>query len=200
MVKIQAQAGNSLADIYDVQGSIAGIDQLETRELPIVHEMGATVFSERYVTTFRRLATGDQLQNTDLDVLVDNLPVTPTRLFAVTLFSDAPARLLNLSLVLRDPLNLQEIPIWTWAVGNFQPARFLDVPGLIATQVLQPQNTFMPVMVGGSGQGAGMMHGIAIRGRTTGFGAGTVFVRALIYIGFAFLGGISSRGVPFPSW
>ena len=45
MVKILSQAGISLADLYNVEGSIAGIEQLDTRELPIVHEMSGTIFS-----------------------------------------------------------------------------------------------------------------------------------------------------------
>lgn len=204
MTKILSQAGNSLADIYDVKGSIAGIDELETHDLAILHEVGATVFSERFATTFRRLASGDVAQNTDLNATITNLPGGVTRLLSLAVFSDAAVRLNDLTIVLRAPVGtVQEIPIWNFSVGNSDRARFSDA-GVDATFDLLHGNVstvFLPNFIGGSDQtNPDMVSDIALRGRSTGFGAGTVFAVAVLHFAFPFVLGTRSRGLPIPSW
>jgi len=200
MVKILSQSGNSLADMYDAEGSIAGIDELVTRELPIVHEMGVTVFSERYHTAIRRFASGGLAQNTAISLQAADLPSAPTRLLGAAVISDVAARVDRLAISLRDPGATNEIPIWVFD-GTSTPIEFADAGAGTATfDLLGAQQVFVPGMVGGDGQPFRMVSDIAIRGDTTGFGAGTVFVRAFLLLAFAFQGGLSSRGVPIPSW
>lgn len=207
MVKILSQSGNSLADIYDVRGSIAGIDQLETRELPIVHEMGSTIFSERFVTTIRRAISGNVLQNTGINVVIENMPVMPTRILAIAVITDNALRLSRMALMARDPDSGaagMEVPIWQWDSTNFTPVGMIDLDDA-TPQVYELlrgtfEASFVPNFTGGSTQGASHVSQIALRGLTTGFGAGTVFVRALIYVAFPFVEGLSSRGLPVPSW
>ena len=203
MVKILSQAGSSLADIYDAQGSIAGIDQLETRELPIVHEMGATVFSERYATTTRRAVSGNIAQSTAFNLVLTNLPATPTRLLGLAVISDDGSRVARAVCVVHDPNENQDVPIWAFN-GNLITIDMIDNNAARAAFSLlrgERDATFIPTMVGGSGQSnQNMVDQIALRGDTGAFGAGTVFIRVIYYLAFAFQGGVDSRGLPIPSW
>ena len=208
MVRLLSQAGNSLADIYDVVGSIAGIEQLDTRELGIVHEMGTTVFSERFRTTIRRITTGNVAQNTDWNVELTNLPAAVTRLLGVMVFTNVVARLLRNVISLEDRMNGLEIPIWLWDAAAANPSSSIayddDGAGVAVFDMLHglASAQFIPNFTGGSGQTLvqGGVEDIVMRGRTTGFGAGTVAITAVFLLGFTFQGGVSSRGLPIPSW
>ena len=212
MVKILSRAGVSLADIYDVKGSIAGIDQLETRELPIVHEMGATIFSERYSTTIRGIETGDIAQNITFEIALTNLPQSPTRLLGLQVLTDVGARILRCALSVTNPIGAigggggaQDMPIWVWDATNalFETATIFNdgASGNLDVLISHPASMLAPIMVGGLGQNRDMVTNLRLQGRTTGFGAGTVAITALLYLGFAFdTTGLSSFGVPFPSW
>jgi len=202
MVKILSQSGISLADVYNVQGSIAGIEQLESREVSLTHDMASTIFSERYVTTFRRLTTGDILQSVAFDVNVDNLPSTPTRILGIAVLADNAARVERCSVNVRDGSE-QDIPIWSFSVGNSEPIRMLDDGSVVNLSLLipTPGSVFVPGMIGGSGQpSTSMMDGISLRGASTAFGAGTVEVIGVVYMAFAFRAGLSSLGLPIPGW
>ena len=201
MVKILSQAGMSLADTYDVKGSVAGIDQLETRELSIVHEMGATVFSERFRMSIRRVASGDKAQSLDFTNTLDDLPPVPTRILGVVVVSDDASRIAQASISVRNAVTVQELPIWVYDGSTFLPIRIDDdgVRGNFDLLVGSLPATMLPTFIGGSGQ-LEMPSEIIMAGRTTAFGAGTVFLRAFYYVAFAELEGISSRGLPIPSW
>ena len=202
MVKILSQAGISLADIYDVKGSIAGIEQLETRELPIVHEVGATVFSERFSTTVRRRASGNLNQSTTFDLILTDLPDVPSRLLGVAILCDVPSRISFAAVLVRDPIGGREMPVWVYDAPNASTVRIVDNGAAVAnTEMLHGNSNldYVPNFVGGSGQPQ-IVDDIALRGQTTAFGAGTVFITGLYYIAFGQVGGISSRGLPIPSW
>jgi len=203
MTKIQAQAGQSLADIYDIKGSIAGIDDLETRELGIIHEMGATVFSERYGQIVNRSSTGAIAQNITWDNVLTNLATAPNRLLAMVVYADAGARVLRAQVSIRSGFQSREVPVWIYDGTNFIATRLDDNGTLGVSDVLLPnvQQTQLPNMMGGSGQpGTNVASEIAFRGTTTGFGAGTVTVTMMALGAFADLGGVSSYGLPIPSW
>lgn len=205
MAKILSQAGQSLADIYDVEGSIAGIDSLETRDLPIVHEMGQTVFSERFRTEFRRSATGNIAQNTDFDVVITDLRDTISRLLGVVVFSDDDTRVLRAAVMVRDPISNGglELPVWVWDGATAIAVRMVDFGslGLHNVLVASAPATFLPNFTGGTQQGPTPVDQIALRGRTTGFGAGTVAISAVYFIASSSTpGGVSSVGLPVPSW
>ena len=205
MSKILSQAGNSLADVYDVEGSVAGIDQLETRELPISHEMGGTIFSERFRTTIVRATSAPLNQNTNINVVTTDFPASITRLLGVVVLSDVGARVADLTAVVRNPGTVQEYPVWVFgqAAGDILPIRFVDDgagPTLRDMLLGNIQATMLPSFVGGVDQGVSPSNEFALRGRTTGFGAGTVTVIGLYYVAFTLLEGLSSRGLPIPSW
>ena len=203
MVKILSKSGDSLADLYDVKGSIAGIDQLHTNELPIVHEMGQTVFSERLSADIRRATSGAIAQSTAWDVVITNLPNVPTRVLGAIIFADDGANVLRATLSIRDPLDEREIPILVWDTSEeIVSARLQDDGAAIGSVdlLVSPLNPFnLPTMLIGSDQPQ-PVNEIAFRGNSSAFGAGTVTVTALIYNAFAQIGGISSRGLPIPGW
>jgi len=204
VVKILSQAGNSLADTYDVEGSIAGIDQLETRELPIVHEMGATVFSERLSGAIRRATSGAILQNTNFDIILTDLPATPSRVLGVTVVTDVAGRVSTAAILIRDAGAGREMPIFVWDSGEqFMVCRMVENNAAVGTLELLVTSLnlpgFPPSMIIGTDQPQEVDQ-IAFRGRSTGFGAGTVTITALIYLAFSEVGGISSRGLPIPGW
>ena len=199
--KILAQAGNSLADVYDVEGSIAGIDQLETRELPIVHEMGQTVFSERLSGSIRRQTTGAINQSTAWDLTLADLPATPFRILNLLVVADA-ARVSHCNLALQNGTG-REIPIFMWDTGEDTETtlRLVENGAAISTQTALTNNRRqLPSLGIGSDQPQIIGDVISFRGQTTAFGAGTVTVVALVYVAFSQLAGISSRGVPIPGW
>ena len=205
MVKILAQAGNSLADIYDVEGSIAGIDQLETRELPIVHEMGGTVFSERFSGNIRRAATAALAQNTAFDVVLQDFGATVQRVLAVSVFTDTVAgRVDNAMVAVRDPGDDREVPIWHWdtAVDADLAIRIVDDGAAAQARIfLRPVTLLggLPNILTGVDQPRSVQE-IAFRGLTSGFGAGTVTLFLVLHVCFSQVGGLSSRGLPIPSW
>lgn len=205
MARILSQSGDSLADIYDVRGSIAGIDELVSKEVSLVHEMGDTIFAERISTEFRRSTSGAVLQNVDIDMSIP-LPVTPTRLLGVVLFTDNAARILQAVVSVRDPVVGQDMPIWIWDGTTSEVVRMVDDGGGAGDQTVligHPSSALLPNMVGGAtNRHPGIVNGITTRAVTTGFGAGNVTLNALYYIAFATLpgSGISSRGLPVPSW
>ena len=204
MVKILSQSGNSLADLYDVEGSVAGIDSLETRELPIVHEMGSTVFSERFSGNVRRGVTAALTQNTAFDVILTDFGQSAIRIVGVLVFANSAGRVDNAMVAVRDPGDGREVPIWHYetSVDNDLNIRIDDNgAGAAAAILLRPVTLLenMPSMIIGNGQPAPMAE-IAFRGLTSGFGAGTVITTVVLYTQFAEIGGISSRGLPIPSW
>lgn len=205
MVKILSQAGASLADVYDVKGSIAGIDELSTRELPIVHEMGGTVFSERFNTDVRFITTGALNQNTTWDIVLSNLPAVPSRILGVLVLATTVSRLSVATLSVRSRVSgaENEVPIFAWDTnrGNVT-ARLVSngaAPGSVNTLENSLDIATLPSMLAGDGE-ADSVNEVAFRGLTTGFGAGTVTATALVYLAFPELGGVSSRGLPVPSW
>jgi len=210
VVKILSQSGKSLADLYDVQGSIAGVEELDSREVTLVHEMGKTLFAERFFTVIRLLESGDVLQSVAFNVVISNLPQQPWRILGIAVMADATTRLATASVSLQAKTsgNSREYPIWSWDVVNDteQTVRWSnDGAGVANTVFLIPSAplTMLPNISAGQLQPhPDGVQNIALRGKTSNFGAGTVEVRLLLHIGTADAGGgsLSSRGLPVPSW
>ena len=202
MVKILAQAGMSLADVYNVQGSIVGIDQLEAREVTLVHEMGATILSER-VSGFIRRIESTVSQSSNIGVILTDLPAGPYKIAGVTVLATSAARVVNVMVALRDGEAGREMPFFVWdtAVDGSKVIRIEPAgAGAINTVALTPSGPpFGSVVAVGTGQPQ-RVNQIALRGVSTAFGAGTVTVTALVYVIFSHVGGLNSRGLPFPGW
>jgi len=202
MPKILSQAGISLADIYNVEGSIAGIETLETQTLPIVHEVGSTIWSERFSTTIRRGASAAIAQNLTFDVVLTDFPEGIWRILGAAVFVGAAARAGQAMLALRDPGSDREMPFFTWQSTNDRENQIrIQDDGAAIGNSFQLMGTplQMPVITAGTGQRQ-TVPDIAFRGQSLGFGAGTVTFVAVILIGFTHVGGISSVGLPVPSW
>jgi len=201
VVKTLTRSGSSLADIYDVVGSSVAVEQLRTEELPIVHEMGSTVFSERMSFAYRRAPLTGIAQNTDFDIVTTDLPNTPTRLLGVGVFTDDASRILRAAVIASIPLG-RELPLWVFDGTNFIIVRMRD-SGTVGNEEMllpSPATELTPNFVGGSAQPQTVAD-INLRGRTTGFGAGTVDIFGLYYLAFSQVGpGLSSRGLPVPGW
>lgn len=207
-MKILSQAGQSLADMYQVEGSIAGIDQLDTRELPIVHEVGATVFSERFRTTIRRVESGNVAQSQNIDLEINDLPASISRILGLLVLSDDGSRINHLCgsvnapvVATTPPLVGQDFPFWVYS-GDRRSVRVED-DGTVAVfeSLLGEAGALMlPTFCGGRDQGGTPVQNFRLRGGTTAFGAGTVFVTALLYLAFTEAGGVSAFGAHVPSW
>ena len=205
MTKILSQSGTSLADIYDVEGSVAGVEELETRELPIVHEMGATILSERFTTRTVRIPTGAIAQNIAFNVELATLPESPARLLGVQVISDDAARVSRAAVLGTDPTLGQDFPLWVFDTGvaAFETITLEDAAVAATFELLVPRTglNIFPSFVGGRGQQDEMVSSVTLAGLTAGFGAGTVLVTALLLLAFPRRDiNISSRGLPIPSW
>ena len=205
MPKILARAGVSLSDVYDVQGSIAGIEQLESEEVRLVHEMGSTIFSERLGGQILVASTGDIAQNLSFSANFSapaDLNETTALILNIMVSVDTTSRLLRCAVVLREGLSAQETPIWVWDGTNEVTIR-MSVGGatanIIALQEL-PGWSRLPNLI----LSADVLLGdwaIFLRGTTSGFGAGTVDTSMHAYLSFpGTRAGLSSKGLPLPSW
>lgn len=203
MVKILSRSGDSLADTYDVEGSIAGIDQLLSREVTLVHEMGATIFSERLTGGIVRLTSTALAQDTEWNIVFEVVTTTMSRVMGVLVFADVSTRIVSATVSLRDPATEREIPISIWDSSEDRvTVRMVDDGSAVTVfdAMVSAMNgpTLPNMMLGGAQRSP--LNEIAFRGLTTGFGAGDVTCTALIYLLHASVSGLSSRGLPVPSW
>lgn len=207
MVKILSRSGDSLADIYDVEGSIAGIDSLESRELPIVHEMGATIFSERFSTLILREFVAAFAQSTGFNRTVSGIPDGPgdaapfMRINGISVMIDTTARI-DLASIAIDGGDGEEIPIWSWdAALDVEESVRVSVSGAAATTeiFLRPARPFVPGLIALPGQPQSTPS-LFFRGISSAFGAGDVEITALVHVGFPRQTGVAARGLPIPSW
>jgi len=203
MPKILSRSGDSLADVYDVAGSIAGIDNLQSADVNLVHEMGTTIFSERLTGIISSLPTAAIAQNLAFGA-VFSFAGQPSRILAAHVFpNQIETRLDDVVINVQGPgTDLTEIPIWMWKQADgAQNVRFIFEGTTTDNLFLTPavnQITIPSLLLGSNAPQA--QSSIAIRGNTSGFGAGTVVITAIVYLAFAELGGVSSRGLPLPSW
>jgi len=202
MVKILSQAGKSLADMYDVVGSIAGIDELVSSEVSLVHEMGATLFSERFRTAFRIVGTGLMTQNFNFESFVDTLPEGISRILGVVVLTDDSTRISTLQVSLQGPVALSDFPVFVWDNPNFQAIRHMEAGVALVQEILTPMagQTLPCFITNGQAEDARELSRLVMRGRTTGFGAGSVFATVLVNFGFTFRAGVSAFGARVPSW
>jgi len=203
MPKILSQSGISLADMYDVEGSIAGVEQLDQEDVKVVHDLGDTIFSERLSGGMNNtLVSGAIAQDTNFDAVLDLGAVSVVRILNAIVLADA-ARIENAMLAVRDAETGEECPFWHFdtngSVDTVLDIRIDEGAGAGNAFILRPGATSFPSMLLGNSQ-AQPITSIAFRGRSTGFGAGTVAATATVNILFAQVGGLSSFGVPVPSW
>jgi len=128
MPKVLAQVGVSLADVYQVLGSIAGVEQLISHDVNLVHEMGATIFSERLSAVVERATTGAIAQSTTFDVDVATGGVGISRVLGVLVFADVIGRADFCQVSSRGTGSGREIPFYHWdqVSGTEEDIRLVD--------------------------------------------------------------------------
>jgi len=203
MSKVLGQAGTSLADVYDVEGSVAGVEELLASEVSLVHEMGQTLFSERYSQRIFRAVTPANNQSANFSVAMNLFPTVAARLLGVVVLVDTAGRVTHATVSAEEttPGQGQEIPVWAFDGTNTDTMRFSD-DGTVGNQlVLRPEAVYtqLPNMLSGTGA-IQQVQNLNLRGVTSAFGAGTVTLTVLAHIGFADIEGVSSRGLPLPGW
>lgn len=211
MSKILAQTGMSLADSYDVEGSICDISDLLTKEgVNLTQEMGATIVSERMQSSFLELRADGILQSVAFNVVSDPLPDCVNRLLGACVigtFSATGTGVSACSLAIRDNVTGREYPFWAFdTVAGLESAIFWSDDGAAVAEVsiVEPTISSLPEMVFRQGA-AKLMPSIVFRGEMVAFGAGTPDVIAMIHLGRASAtapgaGEPRSHGLPMPGW
>jgi len=205
VVKILSQSGMSLADIYDVEGSVAGVEQLLSHDVNVVHELGGTILSERLTGALLRITSGAISQSAAYDVVITAQPGIQ-RVLGVLVFADDESRVDRAAVLARDNLAEREIPIFSWDTneGTIR-LRLQDDGAAVADhdQLVSVGNMpNFPTLLIGTGQPGNLVNQLALRGASNAFGAGTVVITAVIYIAHTNIdtAGLSSIGVPIPGW
>jgi len=200
--KILGKTGVSLADSYDVEGSIAGVELLDAEAVKTVHEMGGVQFSERLAARIVEGVTGDTLQSVAFVAQMSSLPMVPcVRVMGITVTVDTVSRVTNAVVSVTDEVNAREIPLWAWDATNIDVQRFF-VGGALGNQnVLRPfpEYTRLPYLLVGTTQ-AEPIPSLNLRGTASAFGAGTVELTLHAHVIFPEAQGLSSAGIPIPSW
>jgi len=206
--KILSQAGTSLADVYDIEGSIVGLEDLDVNEIKGVHDLGPQIHSER-LQTFLVLATsGAVAQSVGWNITTAGFPDSINRLLAVTVLSSVTARVSHCSVAIQDVESGREIPIWAWdetpdseqlvqwSLDGAAVATFINLRSTAALSI--------PQLLTRTGV-SNAMPALIFRGLTNAFGAGNVQVRVVYQLarpnsGNPPAGEPSSHGLPIPGW
>jgi hypothetical protein len=210
MPKILAQAGISLADSYDVEGSIVGVEDLNAGDVSLIHEMGGTIMAERLQSFILRITPTAPAQNTNFSATSGELPDCANRILGavVTIPRANATDIQNCSLSIQNGSIDRQIPFWTFDVGLDVEARIrfdVDGAGIADITQLRPVGGIqLPTLVTRLGLGERMPN-IRFNGSTTGFGAGTVAINAWVHIcrpnpEVPTPGHPSSHGLPLPGW
>jgi len=207
MPKIQSQAGTSLADTYDIEGSIAGIENLESRDVSLVDEMGGRVFSERLLSFNLNTTTGNLSQNVTWAVTIGGFPDSPNRIINPGVIIEATGNVAHCSIAIRNTDTGNEVPIFVWddAVDAERVITWSNAgAGALARLYLVNAMPAMPALNTRFGN-AEIMGDLIFRGLMSAFGGGTVEAIAVLHFmranrGNPQPGEPSSHGLPLPSW
>jgi len=204
MAIIQAPTGLSLASLYDVISGRIVLGPLLTEEgIHLSHEMGQTIFSERFQQQVFRAKTSATGQNLNFEAFFSNLPETPTRILGCIVLTSVTARILRAQVSLNISTgNERDFPFWVFDGTNEDSVRVVEDGSAVANRLSlrpQPEITQLPIMFPGTGQPKSI-NNIVLRGTTLGFGAGDVTVTVLLAIALAERQAVGSRGLPVPSW
>jgi len=205
--KVQGQAGISLADVYDVVGSIAGVEEIDVRSIKGVHDLGPQIHSER-LNAFQLIAdTGNVNQSTAWNVELGGFPDSINRLLSISVLTDTVARADFASIAIVDPDSGIDHIIWAWDSANDVESSVRWASPTVGTNFLlvsTRQILGVPTLIARTGA-AWRMPTLNFRGSSAAFGAGTVRLRALMQIirpdpGNPAPGHPSSFGLPIPGW
>lgn len=214
MAKILAQAGKSLSRIYNTVGSKIGVEQLQSEDVSLIHEMGGTIAAERMTTRFLKFSSGALAQNitTQSDVPSAGPIVGMQRILGIVVVADTAARVTRIMVSLNQPAPSDDFVLFSWdtSIDAERPVlmRFTGAGATVHSQFVPLGTQPLPSLLGGTEQplisGADQF---SARGLTSGFGAGTVTITAMIYLAEMLAQGTGSKGAPgsshglaLPSW
>jgi len=207
--KILAQTGTSLADVYDIEGSIVGVDELEAHEVNVVHDLGPQIQSERLRSFIEVIDGGVVAQNITWGVALLPFPDCVNRIVTISVVSDVDSRILNCSVALKEGSSAIEYPLWVWDQTDDETSPYIwdDGSGSAVFNMMRPIHNLpggVPCIATRGGDASDMPN-LIFRGTSTGFGAGDVRARAIIQVirptsRVPAAGEPSSHGLPFPSW
>lgn len=205
---IQSRIGASLASLYDVRGSIAGLEILRQEEVSVVHDMALTASSERMSAAIRRAEIGETAQSINFALVMSDFPTDPWMLHGLQVVTvDAEADFTRIGVNMRRTApngDFQEMPIWNWDETNSSSAILVDDDNAAAQFVLfhpVEGTKVLPLLMLGTDQPQ-TVQDLIIRGDTAAFGAGTVTLVVLARLSLFDPGGLnrSAHGLPVPSW
>ena len=204
MVKILSQAGISLADIYDVVGSIAGVERLLPEDVFLIHELGGTVASERLSGNVQRATTGAILQSIVWNLTLPH-PGGIYRILGVAVLADVTGRTARAQVSIRSIGTGREMPIFIWDTANDFTSNIViaEDGGAAADQVALIQTSpqmGVPTLGIAAGQPAAVGDEIVFRGASSAFGAGNVTLVALVYLASSETDAFIAVGLPIPGW
>ncbi len=209
MSKILSQAGSSLADTWQVEGSVAGVENLESKDVSLFEEMGGRVHSERIQSFFIELDSGAVAQSTAFNITAGGIPDSINRVLGIWGIATNSARVDNWTLyqAAQDAAGQGEIPMYHWdnADDSTGGIRWSDHGNAAASFVLlKSLSIWGPSLLTRTGV-ENDLPDLILRGITSAFGAGTVQLRVLVHLcrpdpGNPAPGQPSSHGLPIPSW
>lgn len=205
MPKILSRAGITLADLYDIKGSQAPVNDLLSEDVHLSHEMGSTIFGERFSGVLTVLSTGAIAQSTAFDVALPNPPRFTSRILGISVLANNAGRTSRAQVSVATALNDQDQILWSWETGaGNDVARGIRAVGFgvgasTFSQLVPGDAQLTPQFQIGTEQPFEVAS-LHFRGNSSGFGAGTVILEATIFQGFPSLRGVSSKGLPIPSW
>jgi len=204
--KILAQTGTSLADVYRIEGSIAGLEALDVTDIKGVHDLGPQIHSERLRSFIVGFGPGASLQTVTWSATAGGIPDSVNRFLGLAVIADVAARITNAQVSIRDP-NGSEIPIWNWDITNdvantivvARPAAGAGAEILLVGKF--DHSIELLTRIGPTN----VMPDMVFRGLTETFGAGTVNPLCLFHVarpnsGAPPAGEPSSHGLPIPGW
>jgi len=199
---VQSKAGETLTDVYDVRGGQAPIERIITADVQATHDMASTIFSERFSMFTRRSAVEVVQASDNINITITGLPSGNMRLLAIWVLTDDPSRLSHIS-VSAGNAN-RGSPIWAWDGTNSKTVRFTGpvTDGAVANVILlqpDPAWTQLPFIMAGEAQPQSVEN-LFLGGESNAFGAGDVDITFGAMLAFSDISGISSRGLPIPSW
>jgi len=210
--KILGQAGISLADTYDVEGSAVDVENLETKDVNLVDEMGSRTFSERLLSFVVNMPTGAIAASTAFSATLPSAALGlpdfgPNRILGVTVLNMGDAAdITRVCLSLEEVSTGFEYPIWEWddATGVEVSALWDIGSGEANVQILIPISYRLPELAIRTGN-ARQMPNLRMRGSTSAGVGVTVVIRALWHLARPYTsdpspGEVQSHGLPLPGW
>lgn len=207
MGKILSQSGIALADQYQIEGSIVGVENLQTEDVSLVHEMGAAMASERMKQIQVLMEPTAPLENINFSLSSGNVADCPNRILHAAVYIPAAnaGDITSCQLSIEDGSTGVNTVFFEFndAQDDEGAIRWDDGTGVADMLTLRGRLTLPSLLI--RPNIGSVMPSIRFAGKTSGFGAGTVAVAALIHlVRPAQLvpqpGQASSHGLPLPSW